>query len=164
MYTDSVDEEGIPWGAGLKMDRAIEQEKDVYIRQLRYCRDQRGMLGFLSSAGQLQVFQTTKEYIEPGSINDVRSSPELLEIKRSYDLQYPYFDPDHKQEFGNRIVSFDWLSLGTSEIPGRVVALRANGNFEILQMPSSTAGLLSNLIPWKPPHRRRLSNSLHSHC
>lgn len=155
MYLESIDQEEVPWGAVLKLDRAIESEKNVYIRQLRYCRDQRGTLGVLSGAGQLQVFRTNKEHIDPGSINDIRGSPELLEVKRSYDLEYPYFDPNHKRRFEDRIVSFDWLTLGTSEIPGRVVALRANGVFDILQMPASTSGLLSNLIPWKPPHRRK---------
>jgi hypothetical protein len=161
MYLESVDQEEVPWGAALRLDRAIETEKNVYIRQLRYCRDQRGTLGVLSGAGQLQVFRTNKEYVEPASVNDLRGTPELLEVKKSYDLEYPYFDLDHKKRFEDRIVSFDWLTLGTSEIPGRVVALRANGSFEILQMPAATAGLLSNLIPWKPPHRRKLSNRLY---
>lgn len=156
MYLESIDEEGVPWGASLKLDHAIESENNVYIRHLRYCRDQRGHLGVLSNMGQLQVFHTTKEYIEPGSTNDIRGSPELLEVKKSRNLEYPYFDPDHKQKYEDRIVSFDWLSLSISEIPGRVVVLRANGNFEILQLPASTAGLLSNLIPWRPPHRREL--------
>jgi hypothetical protein len=152
MYLESIDQDEIPWGAALKLDRAIATNKNVYIRQLRYCRDQRGTLGVLSGAGQLQVFKTDREYIEPGSINDIRGSPELLEVKKSYDLEYPYFDPDHKKRAEDRIVSFDWLTLGTSEIPGRVVALRANGSFEVLQMPATTSSLLSTLIPWKPPH------------
>lgn len=155
MYIEAVEEDGLSWGAGLKIDRAIEQEKNVYIRQLRYCRDQRGTLGVLSGAGQLQVFQTTKEYVEPGSVNDIRGSPELLEVKKSHDLEHSYFDQHHKREFGNRIVSFDWLNLGTSDIAGRAIAVRANGNFEILLLPASTAGLLSSLIPWRPPHRRK---------
>jgi hypothetical protein len=158
MYLESIDQEEVPWGAALKLDRAIDQlEKNAYIRQLRYCRDQRGTLGVLSGAGQLQVFRTNKEYVEPGSVNDTRDSPELLEVKKSYDLEYPYFDPDRRRRFEDRIVSFDWLSLGTYEIPGRVAVLRASGHFEILQMPDDTTGLLSNLIPWKPPHRRKFS-------
>lgn len=157
MYLESIDQEEVPWGAALKLDRAIQSEKNVYIRQLRYCRDQRGTLGVLSSAGQLQIFQTNKEYVEPGSANDIYGSPELLDVRKSYDLEYPYFDKDHKRRFEDRIVSFDWLNLGTSDLPGRVIALRGNGAFEILQMPAPTAGRLSKLIPWKPPHRRKFS-------
>lgn len=154
MYLESIDQEEVPWGAVLKLERVIEIQKNVHIRQLRYCRDQRGALGILSSAGQLQVFQTNKEYVEPASVNDIRGSPELLEVKKSYDLEYPYFDPDHKRRVEDRIVSFDWITLGTQELAARVVALRANGNFEIMQMPAATAGQLSKLIPWRPPHRR----------
>jgi WD repeat-containing protein mio len=155
MYLESFDQEEIPWGAALKLDQAIEVEKNVYIKQLRYSRERRGALGVLSSAGQLQILQTKREYVEPGSSDDLRSSPALLEVKKSFDLEYPYFDPDHKRKYENRIVSFDWLNLGTSELQARVVALRANGDFEISQMPPDTAGQLSELIPWKPPHHRK---------
>jgi hypothetical protein len=154
MYLESFDQEEIPWGAALKLDRAVDVEKSVYIKQLRYSREERGALGVLSSAGQLQILQTKREYVEPGSSDDLGTSPELLEVKKSFDLEYPYFDPDHKRKYEHRIVSFDWLNLGMSELQSRVIALRANGDFEILQMPAETAGQLSQLIPWKPPHRR----------
>ncbi|KAE8451231.1 hypothetical protein EG329_004395 [Mollisiaceae sp. DMI_Dod_QoI] len=153
MYLESFDQEEIPWGAVLKLDRAIAADKDVFIKQLRYSREQRGALGVLSTAGQLQILQTKKEFIEPDSPDDVPGSPELLEIIKSSDLEYPYFDPDHKRKQEHRIVSFDWLNLGTTDLCPRVVALRATGDFEILQMPATTANQLLQLIPWKPPHR-----------
>ncbi|EKD19149.1 WD repeat domain-containing protein [Drepanopeziza brunnea f. sp. 'multigermtubi' MB_m1] len=152
MYLESFDQEEMPWGAVLKLDRAIQVDKNTFVKQLRFSREQRGALGVLSTAGQLQILQTKKEYVEPGSANDVRDSPELLEIKKSYDLEYPFFEHNHRRKYEHRIVSFDWLNLGTSELQGRVIALRANGEFEILQMPSSTASQLSQLIPWTPPH------------
>ncbi|KAH9222678.1 hypothetical protein DL95DRAFT_325636 [Leptodontidium sp. 2 PMI_412] len=152
MYLESFDQEEIPWGAVLKLDRAIEVDKTTYVKQLRFSREQRGALGVLSNAGQLQILQTKKEFFEPGSSNDVPDSPELLEIKKSYDLEYPFFEHNHRRKYEHRIVSFDWLNLGTSDLQGRVVALRANGEFEILQMPAATANQLSQLMPWKPPH------------
>lgn len=155
MYLESFDQDEVPWGAVLKLDHAIAAEKNVYIRQLRYCRDQRGTLGVLSSAGQLQVFQTNMEYMEADSQSAVQGSPELLEVKKSYDLEYRYSDPDHKKKFEDRIVSFDWITLGNTGLPARVIALRANSAFEVMQMPAATAGQLSKLIPWKPPHRRK---------
>jgi hypothetical protein len=157
MYLESIDQEEVPWGAALKLDHAIQTEKNVYIRQIRFYREQRGVLGVLSAAGQFQVYHINREYVEPSSVNDISGSPELLEVKKSHDLEYAYFDQDHKRRAEDRIVSFDWLNLGTSDLPGRVIALRGNGSFEILQMPVPTAGLLSNLIPWKPPHRRKFS-------
>jgi len=153
MYVDSVDREEVPWGAVLKLDRAIDADKNTYIRQLRYSRDQRGTLAVLSSAGQLQVLQTKKEYME--TLHDSNGSPELLEVKKSYELEHSHFDPDHRSRFEDRLVSFDWLTLGTFDLPGRIVGLRANGSFEILGMPAPTSGLLSKLIPWKPPHARK---------
>ena len=158
MYIASFDADEIPWGAALKLDRAIEvekNEKNVHIKQLRYCREHRGTLGVLSSAGQLQVFKTNKEYIEPGSEDDVRGTPRLLEVQKSFGLEYPYFDPEHRQRPENRIISFDWLNVGTPDLDPRVIALRANGKFEILQTPAATKDQLSQFMPWNT-HRGRL--------
>ncbi|KAF4627846.1 hypothetical protein G7Y89_g10305 [Cudoniella acicularis] len=153
MYLESVDQDEIPWGAALKLNHAIDGHKNLYIKQLRYSREHRGTLGVLSSTGQLQIYRTNREFVEPDSVDDVRGSPELLEVKKSYDLEYPYSDPDHKRKFEDRIISFDWLNLGTTDLEPRVVGLRSNGTFEILQMPSATASHLSQVIPWQPPHR-----------
>ncbi|KAG9234249.1 hypothetical protein BJ875DRAFT_401398 [Amylocarpus encephaloides] len=153
MYLESIDLDELPWGAALKLDRAIMMENNIHIKQLRYCRDQRGMLGVLSSAGQLQILKTNKEFVEPGSANEMKTSPEPLEVKKSIDLEYACFDPDHFKKPEDRIVSFDWLNLGTTDLDPRVVGLRANGSFEILQTPASSAGQLSQLIPWKPPRQ-----------
>jgi len=156
MYLEAIDQEDLPWGAALKLNKVIKADKgNAHIRSLRYYREQRGMLAVLSSSGQLQVLRVNKEFVEPNSFNDIRGTPEFLEVRRSYDLEYPYFDQDRKIRFEDRIVSFDWLTLGTSELTPRLVALRANGNFEILQTPTSTVGHLSKFIPWQPPHRRR---------
>ncbi|TVY50375.1 SEH-associated protein 4 [Lachnellula cervina] len=158
MYLESFDQEEIPWGATLKLDRAIDVERTVHIKQLRYCREHRGTLGVLSSAGQLQVIKTNKEYIEPGSVDDIRGSPKLLEVEKSFSLEHPYFDPDHKQRPEDRIISFDWVNVGTPDLDPRVIALRANGKFEILQLPSATAGHLSQLLPWST-HRDGLPST-----
>jgi hypothetical protein len=158
MYLESIDQEEVPWGAALKLDRVIMTGKGVHIKQLRYSREQRGSLGVLSSAGQLQILRTGREFIEPESVNDIRGSPELLEVKKSIDLEYASFDPDHTKRPEERIVSFDWLNLGTSDLDPRVVGLRSNGTFEILQLPAATAGQLSQLVPWKPPRQCKLTS------
>lgn len=155
IYLDSVDKEELPWGSALRLNRVIETERGSNIRQLRYCRDQRGTLGILSSAGHLQVLQTNKEYVKPTSPGTLESGPELLEVTKSYDFEHSYFEGDWQGRHENRIVSFDWVTLSSSELPARVVALRGNSNFEILEMPPDTAGQLSKFIPWRPPHRRR---------
>ena len=156
MYLESLDSEEVTFGTALKLNRIIQTDKaGAYVRSLRFCRDQRNMLGILSNTGQLQVLRLNKEYVEPRSPNDILESPALLEVKRSYDIEHPYYDEDHKQRPENRIVSFDWLPLGTSELQHRIVALRGNGAFDVMQMPTTEAGQLSDLMPWVPPHRRK---------
>ncbi|KAL3425979.1 WD repeat domain-containing protein [Phlyctema vagabunda] len=154
MYLESVDNNEVSWGGALKLDRAIDKEKNAYIRGLRYCRDQRGTLGILSSTGQLQVMQINKEFIDPESKSfGVTGSPELLEVNRSYDIEYPYSNENYGGRYDERIISFDWLALGNSALQSRVVALRANGKIEILQKPAATSDQLGKLVPWVPPHR-----------
>lgn len=156
MYLDTFDAGEVNWGSVLKLDEAITTAKgylsSCYIKQLRYSREQRGCLGVLASTGQLQIFQTKKEYIEPGSADDIAGSPQLLEVKKTYDLEYSYFDEGRKKKFADRIVSFDWVNTGSSALQGRVVALRGNGNFEIIQMPASTSDQIYQLMPFQTPH------------
>lgn len=157
VYLEAFDEGDVTWGAVLHIKQAIDFDKNVSIKQLRFSRERRGALGILSTAGELKVVQTKKEYVEPDSSDDVAGGPELLVQKTSYNLASPYFDPDHKTRYEDRIVSFDWMNLGTPDLEARVVALRANGSFEVLQLPDATAGQLSQFVPVKPPHRRRFS-------
>lgn len=153
MYLHAVDNEAYVWGAALQLKNVISTDKaGSYIKSLRYCREQRGTLGVLSNTGQLQILKTNKEYYDPGSEDDVKGSPELLQVKKSFDLEYPYFDPDRGRKQEDRIVSFDWLTLGTTGLQPRVVALRASGSFEIMQSPPSTSSQMMNFLPWQAPH------------
>lgn len=153
LYTEAVDEDDVPWGAVLQMKSVIEVENSTFVKQLRYSREERGLLGVLSTAGQLQTLQTQKEFIEKGSGDDVEGSPELLYVRKSWQLERPYFDPDFRRKHEHRIVSFDWLNLNTTDLQPRVIGLRANGEFEIFQMPAVTATQMPNMMPWAPPHK-----------
>ncbi|RDW83414.1 hypothetical protein BP5796_04905 [Coleophoma crateriformis] len=153
-YLESLDSNEVPWGGVLKLDRVIDIEKNAYIRGLRYCRDQRGLLGILSNTGQLQVMQTGKEYIDPESKSfRVSESPEILEVKRTFDIEYPYSNENFGHRYDERIVSFDWLTIGASALQARAIALRANGTIDIMETPSVVSDQMSKLIPWKPPRR-----------
>lgn len=155
-YLQAVDEDDLPWGGALRLDRAIEMEpqssladsKHSFVRSLRYCRDQRGLLGVLSRTGQLKIMQTNKEV--GGHQGEVEGSPHLLEVYKSYEMDVQYFSPGRKN---NRIVSFDWVTLGSPVLKPRLLVLRANGSFNILEQPSRTSDSLYKLTPWQPPHR-----------
>ncbi|ERS97200.1 hypothetical protein HMPREF1624_06531 [Sporothrix schenckii ATCC 58251] len=156
LYLDAVDVDELPWGGALRLDRAVTPEseqainesKASVIRALRYCRDHRGMLGVLSGSGQLKVYETKHEYCPPELIAD--HSPELLEVRRSNEMDNQYSDPRHKNE---RIVSFDWVTIGSPALRPRVLVLRANGSYDILEKPSFTTTYPFKLIPWTAPYR-----------
>ncbi|CAM1505534.1 Fc.00g111710.m01.CDS01 [Cosmosporella sp. VM-42] len=155
-YLKAVDEDDLPWGGALRLERVIETDSDPFlaegkhslIRSLRYCRDHRGLLAVLSRTGQLRVLQTNKE--TPSSDPAQDSSPELIEVQKSYEMDVSYVETSRKND---RIVAFDWVTLGSPVLRPRMVILRANGSFEILEQPSTTSDHVFKLVPWQAPHR-----------
>lgn len=155
-YLAAVDSDDMPLGGALKLDRAMDIERDPqarsarnsFIRKLVYCRDQKGMLAVLSRTGQLKVFSTQKASTSP---DDPESdSPQLMQVRRSSEMDNFYSEPDRKSE---RIVSFDWITMPSPSLRPRLLVLRNNGAFEILEVPSATRGYPYKLTPWKTPYR-----------
>jgi hypothetical protein len=152
----AVDQDDVPWGGALRLNRAMQMEtdpalvdsKNSFIRSLKFCRDHAGMLAVLSRTGQLKVLSTKHEYSDP----DIRAenSPELLEVVKSHDMDPMYSEPSRKND---KIVSFDWVTLSSPILRPRLLVLRANGAFDILEKPPFTSDYMYKLIPWQPPHR-----------
>lgn len=143
----------MPWGGALWLDRIVETDSDreasegkhSLIRSLRYCRDHRGLLAVLSRTGQLKVINTNKESPSPQ-----QTGPELLQVQRSYEMDVSYLETSRKND---RIVAFDWVTLGSPVLRPRLLVLRANGRFDILEQPSQTSDHVYKLVPWQAPHR-----------
>ncbi|UZP44190.1 hypothetical protein NXS19_012002 [Fusarium pseudograminearum] len=152
-YMQAIEEDEIPWGGALRLDQVIETDSDPFlaegkyslVRSLRYCRDHRGLLAVLSRTGQLKVLNTNKEVPSSGS-----SNPELLQVQKSYEMDVSYVETSRKND---RIVAFDWVTLSSPVLRPRLLVLRANGNFDILEQPSQTSDHVFKLVPWKSPHR-----------
>ncbi|TFB04760.1 SEH-associated protein 4 [Trichoderma ghanense] len=155
-YTQAVDEDDLPWGGALRLDTVVDtdsdssmaEEKHSLIRSLRYCRDHRGLLAVLSRTGQLKVLDTNKE--SPSSDAVPHEGPELLKVQRSHEMDVSYRESSRKND---RIVSFDWVTLGSTALRPRLLVLRANGGFDILEQSTRTADHIFKLVPWQAPHR-----------
>ncbi|KAK4175224.1 hypothetical protein QBC36DRAFT_216641, partial [Triangularia setosa] len=156
VYSHAVEKDGLPMGGALRLDRAVQMEadpalmdsKNSFIRTLRFCRDQPGMLAILSRTGQLKVLHTRREQLEPDVI--MERSPELLEVARSCELEPLYADPSRKND---KIVSFDWIAMNSPVLQPRMLVLRANGALDVLEKPSFTCEYPFKVVPWQPPHR-----------
>ncbi|KAG5949295.1 hypothetical protein E4U53_005918 [Claviceps sorghi] len=156
VYTQAVEEEVVPWGGALQLDKVIETDSDPFlaegkhslIRSLRFCRDRRGLLAALSPTGQLKVLETKKE-IESAEMAP-QESPELLQVQRSHEMDVSY---RYNARRNDRIVSFDWVTLPSLSLRPRMLVLRANGVFGILEQSSTAADHVYKLIPWQAPHR-----------
>ncbi|KAL2022316.1 hypothetical protein VTK56DRAFT_5714 [Thermocarpiscus australiensis] len=155
-YTMALEEENLPWGTALRLDRAVQIETDPasmdakssFIRSLRFCRDHPGMLAVLSRTGQLRVLSTRHEYLDADARVD--GSPELLEVGRSYEMDPLYDEPSRKND---KIVSFDWITMSSPVLQPRMLVLRASGAFDVLQKPSFTSDYPFKLVPWQRAHR-----------
>ncbi|KAI0448725.1 hypothetical protein F5B21DRAFT_496654 [Xylaria acuta] len=153
-YLDAVDTDGLPWGAALNLERAIDinpsnvPDRGSLVRSIRFCRDHRGLLAVLSRTGQLRVLETTKELVS--SDRHYEKSPEIIEARKSYELDMSFTkgDPKHDQ-----IVSFDWVTLDSPTVAPRALVLRANGAYEILEKPSYTSDYVYKMVPWQAPYR-----------
>ncbi|PHH87962.1 hypothetical protein CDD83_8176 [Cordyceps sp. RAO-2017] len=155
-YMQAVEEDELPWGGALRLNQVIETNSDLLlaegkhslIRSLRYCRDRRGLLAALSPTGQLKVLETNREVQPSGSVP--QGGPELLQVQRSHEMDVSYRDSSRRSD---RIVSFDWMTLGSPVLRPRLLVLRANGNFDVLEQPSRASDYVFNFVPWQPPHR-----------
>ncbi|KAK3357510.1 hypothetical protein B0T25DRAFT_622287 [Lasiosphaeria hispida] len=155
-YVDALDRDGLPWGGALRLDRAVQMEadpalmdsKNSFIRSIRFCRDHAGMLAVLSRTGQLRIMSTRHEYVE--SDGKIEGSPELLEVKRSYEMDPLYAEPSRKND---KIVSFDWITLRSPVLQPRLLVLRNSGALEVLEKPSFTSEYPFKLVPWQAPFR-----------
>lgn len=152
----AVEEDELPWGGALRLDKVIETDSDPFltegkhslVRSLRYCRDRRGLLAALSPTGQLKVMETNKEIMSTGMA--AHEGPELLQVQRSHEMDVSYRDNSRRND---RIVSFDWVTLDSPALRPRLLVLRANGAFDILEQPSGTSDHVYKLVPWQAPHR-----------
>jgi hypothetical protein len=155
-YADALETDNLPWGGALRLDRAVQIEADPalmdskssFIRSLRFCRDHPGMLAVLSRTGQLRILSTRHEHVDADARVD--GSPELLEVRRSYEMDPLYAEANRK---GDKIVSFDWVTMSSPVLQPRLLVLRASGAFDVLEKPSFTSEYPFKLIPWQPPYR-----------
>jgi WD repeat-containing protein mio len=156
MYLDSVEAGEVPFGCVLKLNNVVEPRNQTSIRTLRYCRDHRGLLAVLSTAGELQVLWTEREYVEPYSENDVENSPELLEVRRAYPLQWPYWDEVLGCPHDERVVSSDWATLGSADVVPRLVTRRGNSKMDVMLLPPTTQHAAFDLTNFSGKAKREL--------
>ncbi|KAG5981296.1 hypothetical protein E4U55_003092 [Claviceps digitariae] len=157
LYSKAVEDDVVPWGGALQLDKVIDTDSNPFltegkhslIRSLRFCRDRRGLLATLAPTGQLKVIETKKEIETPGM--EPQKSPELLQVQRSHEMDVSFRNNSRRIE--NRIVSFDWVTLPSLALRPRMLVLRANGTFRILELSSTSADHVYKLIPWQSPHR-----------
>ena len=156
-YIDAVESNNMPWGWVLKLDTVIDDSLNTHIRSLRYCRDHSSLLGVLSSAGQLQFISTEKERLDATAEDVIGGSPELLQVERTHDVAYPWFNKDFESSADDRIVSFDWVPVRSGYHQPRVVARRSNHRVEVILKPSGVQRFTMDLLDFSSKAKRGYS-------
>ena len=118
-------------GAVLELRDCLAYEdptKAPVIWSVRYCKYKRATLGILGSNGQLQVYETEKDYVNP-ALDRKTQGQSLLSTTQSRQIQYPYDDVAHGGNKETRVVSFDFIMANN-----RLLAYRADGNLELFSL------------------------------
>lgn len=132
------------WGCALSLSKAIDVEKNASIKQLRYSRDRRGLLGVLSSTGELQTLQLGRQFVDEEE--RLANSPELLQIHKSCVLEYSWGHESFGKPPNTRIDSFDWVRMNDDNHTPRVVYRRFDASLGIAVEPSIGTGKLFDVL------------------
>ncbi|KAL2819353.1 WD40-repeat-containing domain protein [Aspergillus cavernicola] len=109
------------------------------IWSLRFSRTKRGCLGVLSSSGHLKTYNIVKEYLPEEyrspidrtlGRDSVSDYPEQIYTKSVRDVFSPFDHPSRGYEQSERVVSFDFLNISTSNEPS-VFTLSANDEMKV---------------------------------
>jgi hypothetical protein len=153
-YLQAVDEDALPLGGALRLDSVVQTadlamaDSKSLIRMLRYSRDQRGLLAVLSRTGELRLLETNKEMAS--SSMTASEGPELLRVEKSHEMSISYPENSKKSD---RIAAFDWVTMNSPALRPRLLVLRENGAFDILEQPSHAADHTFKLVQWQAPYR-----------
>ncbi|KAL4906606.1 hypothetical protein BDW74DRAFT_135640 [Aspergillus multicolor] len=110
------------------------------IWSLRFSRTKRGCLGVLSSNGHLKTYNIVKEYVAEEyrspidrtlGQSSVSTYPEQIYTKSIRDVFTPYDHPSRGYQASERVVSFDFLNMSSSNEPS-VLTLSADDQIKVV--------------------------------
>ena len=110
------------------------------IWSLRFSRTKRGCLGVLSSNGHLKTYNIVKEYVAEEyrspidrtlGQNSVSNYPEQIYTKSVRDVFTPFDHPSRGYEESERVVSFDFLNMNSSN-ESSALTLSADNQIKIV--------------------------------
>ncbi|RDW57541.1 uncharacterized protein DSM5745_11436 [Aspergillus mulundensis] len=110
------------------------------IWSLRFSRTKRGCLGVLSSNGHLKTYNIVKEYVAEEyrspidrtlGQNSVTNYPEQIYTKSVRDVFSPYDLPSRGYQASERVVSFDFLNMSSSNEPS-ILTLSADDQIKVV--------------------------------
>ncbi|KAL3474197.1 WD40-repeat-containing domain protein [Aspergillus californicus] len=126
-----------------QMDPALEFKNVIApksaIWSLRFSRTKRGCLGVLSDSGQVKTYNIVKEYVAEEfrspidrtlGRNSVSDYPEQIYTKSVRDVFSPYNHPLRGYEGSERVVSFDFLNMASSNEPS-ILTLSADDQVKV---------------------------------
>lgn len=148
-------------GPALELRNVLDPKASIW--SLRFSKTRRGYLGVLANNGHFKAYDLAKEYLSEENRHSVDETlghgsstnyPEQIYTKNVRDIRYSFGHPTRGCLQSDRIVSFDFLNMSTSNEP-RALTLLGNGKLEIVtvQPPCPPVRLSSqNVLVRGRPH------------
>ena len=139
-------------GPALELKNVLAPKSSIW--SLLFSKTKRGCLGVLSNSGHFKTYDIAKEYLSEecrSSVNETlgqgsfENYPEPVYTKHVRNVYSPFNHPSRGCSESERIVSFDFLNISTSNEPS-IITLSGNGHVNIttLKPPGSPIGLSSH--------------------
>jgi hypothetical protein len=125
-------------GAVLEFKPIVDNSQTASIWSLRYSGTKRGVFGVLANTGELKVIELAQHTHQAqqdvkASFDPAWSSPHYT--KASHHLRYAWHNKDHRLQEKERVIAYDFMTVGNPLGGQCALALLPNREVEVLKVP-----------------------------
>lgn len=131
-------------GTVLEFKPIVDNPQSTSIWSLRYSGTKRGTFGVLANTGEfkiLELAQHTHQAQQPVDPPFGRAWTSPYYVKASHRLRYPSHDKENRQDEKDRIMAYDFMSVGSPLSGQCALALLPNREVEVLKIPPTAPRL-----------------------
>jgi hypothetical protein len=125
-------------GAVLEFKPIVDNSHSASIWSLRYSGTKRGVFGVLANTGEFKVIELAQHTHRLSQNTKTPSSPAWSSphyTKASHNLRYPSHDKEHHQSEKERVVAYDFMTVGSPLSGQCALALLPNREVEVFKVP-----------------------------
>ncbi|KAH9861293.1 hypothetical protein IAQ61_011030 [Plenodomus lingam] len=131
-------------GAVLEFKPIVDNPQSTSIWSLRYSGTKRGTFGVLANTGEFKIVelaQHTHHTSQPLDPPFGRPWTAPYYVRTSHRLRYPVYDKDHRQDKKDRVMAYDFMTIGNPLSGQCALALLPNREVEVVKVPATAPRL-----------------------